>query len=126
MLDVQLVGPMTGEPDFNDDAFAHAALMLRGKGYRVWSPHERSKENLEKADAIGRSLGERAAWSFWLKVAIANLTKMDAIGVLPRWDDSAGATLEMAIAFQLGLLVLTVDGKSFEEFHYEFRWSRPS
>ena len=90
-----LSGPMTGLEDFNYPAFNAAAVILRQRGFSVLNPAE--------TDA-GSSDRPR---SFYLRIDIANLLRATKIVILPGWERSPGATLEVAIARELGLEVLT-------------------
>ncbi|KKL85578.1 hypothetical protein LCGC14_1953350, partial [marine sediment metagenome] len=81
--------------DSNYPAFDTAAVILRRRGFSVLNPAE--------TDA-GSSDRPR---SFYLRVDIANLLRATKIVILPGWEGSPGATLEVAIARELGLEVLT-------------------
>lgn len=85
-------GPMTGWADYNYPAFAEAASVLRAAGYDVASPHE---TDFTDTPEIERT------WDFYMRRAIALMLTCDAVAVLPRWQHSRGAALEVHIAVKL-------------------------
>lgn len=88
---VYVSGPMTGLPDFNRAAFNEAATWLRGQGFDVFNP----------AEQLGGDLtGPRADY---MRTNIFQLLACDSLLLLPGWEQSEGATLEVAIARELGL-----------------------
>ncbi len=98
MSTIYLSGPMTGLPDYNYPAFNEAAAQLRQFGFRVLNPAEifggdmtRSRSEYLKADLL-------------LLIQEAEL-----VVTLPEWEQSAGARLEVEVAFQLGLPVKHID-----------------
>lgn len=110
-MKVYLAGPMRGYAHFNFPAFHAAAKWLRDQGYEVFSPAEKDLEregsdfqdnnpegSLEKATKQGFSL--RAALGEDLAFICANA---EGIAMLPGWEQSAGASAEMATAVALDL-----------------------
>lgn len=93
-----LAGPMTGYEDYNRPAFDHAAARLRRQGFRVTSPPE-----LDLMDPAPAHLTEDEAWTYYLKRDLPALVKCQAVVVLPGWEDSRGATLEVDTAERVGL-----------------------
>lgn len=87
---VYIAGPMTGKPELNFPAFERAAASLRASGYEVISPHE---VNPDKG----------MPWAACMRRDIPELCKCDAIALLPGWEESKGARLEMSIAQALGM-----------------------
>ena len=96
---VYLSGPMTDLPDFNFPAFEAAATRFRALGFQVETPHERfgGRQDLPRAT--------------YMRGDIKDLLRPDlsAVIVLPGWEHSTGARLEVAIAQEIGLPVLTYD-----------------
>ena len=87
-----LSGPITGLADLNKPAFAAAAVQLRGMGFAVIDPHE-----------IGEPAEHLLPWADYLKAdIIAMLTGAEALALLPGWENSRGARLEVHIAEALG------------------------
>lgn len=97
-MNVYLSGPMSGYPEFNYPAFAEATARLREHGYSVYSPHE-------------RLTNERAPTQTELRAAFADYSRYiclqaDMVVVLPGWERSKGATTEVGLAVNCGLMVL--------------------
>lgn len=84
-----LAGPMRGYADHNFPAFFVAAQRLREQGFRVMNPAENGSMTLN---------------GYLIKdsVMVANA---DLIAVLPGWQDSKGAQLEVMMANYLGIPV---------------------
>ena len=87
---VYLSGPMSGRPDYNFPAFNAAAKHWRAKGHRVINPAE-------------FGVNEGWDWHQYLRQDIRALSEADAVAVLPGWQQSRGASLEVHIAETLGL-----------------------
>lgn len=89
---VYLSGPMAGLPEHNFPAFhAHAAL-LRGQGYEVVNPAE--------LDNAGKT------WEGCLRTDLREMCTCDAIALMPGWEASKGANLELHVAHRLGMKVM--------------------
>ena len=96
---VYLSGPMTGLPDYNRPAFNSVAEELRSQGMSVFNPADIGpKENIMPR-----------AW--YMRRDIEGLLKSDSVYVLPEWEKSEGAKLEVAIAKQLEMPIVFT-GKS--------------
>jgi len=92
MKPLYLAGPMSGYPEFNYPAFNAKAAELRGLGFTVCNPAE-------------NGLGADASWDEHMRADLAMLLQCDAIYLLPGWSKSRGATLEHAIALELGMAI---------------------
>jgi hypothetical protein len=100
---VYVAGPMRGYKDFNFHAFDKAAFYLRESGWTVFSPAEHDRESGfdETQNSLdGFSLEDAFRWD------IATLLHVDAIALLPAWEDSAGVAVELAVARILNLRIL--------------------
>lgn len=95
---VYLSGHMSNLPEFNFPAFHAAAAKLRADGYEVVNPAE-----MDEADEL--PVGARS-WADYLRRDIAQLVTCESIALLPGWENSRGAKLEMHIAGELGMTVL--------------------
>lgn len=93
MKTIYISGPMTGMPENNFPAFHAAAAMLRGQGHDVRNPAE-----------VGEEPGK--TWEDYMRKDLRLLCDCDAIFLLPRWERSKGAHLELHIAHRLGMEVL--------------------
>ncbi|MCK9601337.1 MAG: DUF4406 domain-containing protein [Sphaerochaeta sp.] len=93
---IYIAGPMTGYPDYNRDAFEVAAIALRLHGHEPHNPRE-------------SAVPDDAPWSDHLRADIANLIAQEAVAVLPGWECSRGAALEVHIARAIGMNVKPLD-----------------
>ena len=90
---VYLSGAMTGQPDLNFPAFHAEAARLRALGYLVVNPAE-----LNPNPKIG--------WHACMRNDLKALLDCDALVLLPGWEQSAGAHLEMHVAHRVGMDIL--------------------
>lgn len=88
-----LAGPMRGLPAHNFPAFHAAAHDLRSKGYEVWNPAER-----EEQTGFDPTRHEALPLRDYMRIDLPALLDCDIVHVLPGWQDSAGATLEVQVA----------------------------
>ena len=112
-MKIYLAGPMRGIPEFNFPAFNSAAKALREQGHEVFNPAERDIErhggvDISKGNAAGCEATATAQHGFNLREALCDdLTfickEADAIALLPGWENSKGASAELATAYALGL-----------------------
>lgn len=90
---IYVAGPMSGLPGLNFEAFHERAAQLRAAGYHVENPAENPAPP-----------GDR--YADYLRMAIAQLLTCDEIHLLPGWERSRGACLEVQIARTLELRVV--------------------
>jgi len=83
--------PMTGLPEFNIPAFNAAEAALNAAGFETRNParHGAGEPGLE--------------WSDYMRRDIPDLLECDAVALLPGWEASRGATLEVHIAESIGM-----------------------
>lgn len=94
MSDVWYIsGPMSGHLDFNFPAFTEKARELRAEGKTVISPHE----------LPGEELGH--PWEWYLRRDLKALMDCTHVQLLPGWETSRGAQLEVYVARKLGMTV---------------------
>lgn len=122
-MKVYLAGPMSGLPDHGIPAFREATARLLELGHHVISPVE-----LDERDGFDPTTDVTPGSEQWIAflardVAIVVAPSVDAIVVLPGWEDSRGARLEVHVARELGKPVLgypdlePVTHPSSERFH---------
>lgn len=104
-----LAGPMTGRHRWNFDAFEDATAALRARGYSVLSPAEMDLAEGFDPDAPVAEFTEEDGHAAMRRDLQAIVSRVNAVAVLPGWDDSKGASLEVAVARSIGLPVLTVE-----------------
>lgn len=92
MKRIYLSGPMSGLPELNFPAFHAAAAQLRALEFDVVNPAE-------------ISVATGADWNACMRADIAALVGCDTIALLPGWERSQGAHLELHIAHRVGLHV---------------------
>lgn len=95
-----LAGPMTGYDEHNFPAFRKYAKWLRQHGYEVVSPEE-----LETAEGPG----PRKSWEYYLKRDLRELLTCNCIALLPGWQKSRGATLEVYTGWRLGFSIFNAE-----------------
>lgn len=88
-----LSGAMSGLPDHNFPAFHAEAAKLRAAGWDVVNPAELNPDTT-------------MSWEECLRVVIRELCGCDAIALMPGWERSKGANLELHVAHRLGLEVI--------------------
>ena len=96
MTRVYVSGPMTGLPGLNFGAFFRAAGQLRALGLEVVNPAELCPD-------------PATPWQECLRADIRALCDCTHLALLPGWEDSKGAHLEVHIAHRLGIRVRALD-----------------
>lgn len=94
---IYIAGPMTGIEDFNFPAFNAAAQSLIEDGWHVENPAD-------------HGIVQGAEWEDYLAYDLTRLGTCGAIYLLPGWQASKGATLEVHIAQALGMEIFTAKG----------------
>lgn len=95
-MKVYLSGPMTGLPDFNYPAFHAAAKKLRDAGVVVENPAENQPP-------------ECGTWAGYMRNALVQMLRCEAVVMLPGWESSRGASVEWRLAVELGMTVVALD-----------------
>ena len=88
-----LSGPMTGLPEFNFPAFRAEAERLRALGYAVTNPAEINTDTT-------------TPWQECLRQDLREMLDCDAIALMPGWEQSRGANLELHVAHRVGMQIL--------------------
>lgn len=100
---VYLSGPMSGYDKFNRPAFDEAAAALRRNGYTVIVPGE--GEHYDEAEIAAWEVGRKKR-EFYLSRDIDFIQEAaDYVVVLPGWEESEGAKLEVVVAQAIGVPV---------------------
>lgn len=90
MKRIYLSGPMSGIPEHNFPAFNAAAARLRALGYDVVNPVDINPDP-------GKS------WHECLRADLLAMLTCDTLALLPGWQGSAGAHLEMNVAHRIAM-----------------------
>ena len=93
MTRVYIAGPMSHYYGRNFAAFHHAAHELRMQGFEVMNPVDINPDS-------------STPWAACLKQDLPRLLSCDAIAVLPGWELSRGARLEVHVAHEVGIPTL--------------------
>lgn len=105
MARLYISGPVTGIRDDNIEAFDKASIALDKAGYESYIPHDYIAEDADWHDAMLVSINRITRFDWWLgyKRFFAGLA------LLPGWEQSEGARLEVAVAEACGIPCKTVD-----------------
>lgn len=99
---VYIAGPMTGYEDYNYPAFHAAAERWRDAGWQVFNPAEHELPTAEQE----ATLTPDEIRALYMRKDLEWVMASDAIAVLPGWQKSKGANVEVAVARILNLPVL--------------------
>lgn len=102
-MKIYISGPMTGLPEFNFPTFHAAARALRGIGHQAVNP----------AEINSNTNGD---WHLYLREDIKALCDCDGLALLPGWEDSKGAHLEVHVAHRLGIKVRSLEAWLCDQF----------
>jgi len=112
-LKIYIAGPMSGIEDWNFPAFFEAEKQLKELGYETLNPAANDGANLETA--IQNAISARddgATWASYMRRDLHSLVLSDSLCLLPNWQSSKGASLEVYVAKALGIpLYILKDGK---------------
>lgn len=115
-MKLYLAGPMTGLPDFNYPEFRKVSEELRGVGYTVLNPaevddlHERERKRLSEPNTcLLCDNGEKHDWQWYMKRTIKMLCDAQGLAVLPGWEKSRGAKIEVWIAENINLPIASAE-----------------
>lgn len=87
---IYIAGPMTGLPNFNYDAFHVAAFQWRNMGWTVLNPAE---------SFDGR---QDLPYQKYMTNAVELVLRARAIALLPNWQNSKGAQMEVLLGSRFG------------------------
>lgn len=110
MMKIYVAGPMSSVQDFNYPEFFRVANALRALGHEVINPAETNGLTVEEAlkDVVDNPM----EWEDYMRLDLRSITQVEALCLLPGWQFSKGARLEIAVAKELNLpLYIFKDGK---------------
>jgi Domain of unknown function (DUF4406) len=112
-MKVYIAGPMTGYPKWNFPAFFEAEAQLEALGYEVINPAHNDGATVQEAlESAGPVESPNNLWSDYMKRDLPHVLNVDMICLLPGWQNSKGASLEVTVAKAIGLpLMVLKDGK---------------
>lgn len=116
-MKLYLAGPMSHIKFFNFPAFHAAEAALNSKGHEVYSPARLTELECGRDFSTRYPTGDHAAavcngFNFrramaWNLMAICN--EVDALALLPGWENSKGAAVEIDVAKLLGIPVYPIE-----------------
>ena len=98
-MKIYISGPITGLPNKNIEAFNTAAEKLRTLGFEVLNPFDLDQTGFNPEEC----------WFKYLKRDLKEMLSCDALCLLPGWEESKGARLEIIVAIQLALPLFRLD-----------------
>lgn len=99
-----VAGPMSGYEDFNHPAFHAKAAELRAAGHEVINPAEFDAE-----------IGPDQPWDTYLRRDLVLLAEQcNRIVLLPGWENSPGANLEVSVGKALGFEIVYPSGETVQ------------
>lgn len=93
---VYISGPMTGIQDFNYPAFHLAEKNLKDAGFEVENP-ARNPDPTPKT------------WEGFMRLSIKQICECEHVALLPGWEKSRGAVVEVQLAKTLGMTVKPIE-----------------
>ena len=109
-MKIYIAGPMTGYDQWNFPAFFKLEESLLKLGYRVVNPAHNDGPTLELAlESAGEPERPNNSWNWYMKRDLPHLLECDAICVLPNWQKSKGASLEVQVANAIGVPVYVLE-----------------
>ncbi len=96
-IECYIAGPMRGVPDYNYPAFNSAASLLRGAGWMVNNPAENDNDVL---DEIVRLEKDDNPLKVYMRKDLQDVLRSQLVVVLPGWEHSKGACLEVHVAHE--------------------------
>lgn len=103
-MKIYIAGPMTGYDQWNFPAFFEAEEKLITLGHEVINPAHNDGPNLGLAlESAGSPERPNHSWAWYMKRDLPHVLEVDALCVLPGWQDSKGASLEVHVANSIGL-----------------------
>lgn len=97
---IYIAGPMTGIENFNYPAFDTAESELLARGILTLNPANNEVQN---------DTGKPQEWDWYMRRALRMVTLSDGICLLPGWENSPGAKLEVVVGESLGLDIRPYD-----------------
>lgn len=112
-MKVYLAGPMRGYPGWNFPAFEEAERRWEQAGHHVFSPMTLARAmgygpNQNTSAEPGSKEGRDHLQHVMLS-DLACIYASDALALLPGWESSRGATVEVALALFIGLRLFDAD-----------------
>lgn len=113
MTRLYISSPVTGKPDDNREAFADAKISLYEAGITAFDPHDLVIPSDPRETAMLLCVNELTERTQKPGIRYP-VPRYDGVALLPGWEQSEGARLEVAVAYACGIRCKTV-GEWLEE-----------
>lgn len=112
-MKIYIAGPMTGLPSWNFPAFFKAEAELEALGHEAVNPAHNDGATVQEAlESAGSPDAPNNPWRWYMRRDLPHVLEVDALCVLPGWQKSKGASLEVHVAKAIGLPIYVLkDGK---------------
>ena len=102
---IYIAGPMRYYLEFNFPEFMEAGERLKKMGFEVFNPAERDtiQDNFNPKTDKAKSL------KWYMTYDLPAVCQSDAVVVLPDWEHSQGARLEVHVAQEIGIPVFPIE-----------------
>ena len=104
MKQVYLAGPMRGYIDYNFPLFLRLGKELEEKGLKVFNP---AQNDIDR-DGFNPKTDEARDFSYYMIQDLPAVCKSNAVLVLPGWEFSKGACLEVHVAKECDIPVFNI------------------
>lgn len=103
-MKIYIAGPMTGLPNWNFPAFFEAEAQLVALGHEAVNPAHNDGATVQEAlESAGSPEAPNNPWRWYMRRDLPHVLEVDALCVLPGWQKSKGASLEVHVAKAIGL-----------------------
>lgn len=102
---IYLSGPMSGIKNMNYEEFNAVAKRLRTQGYEVINPAEMPMPDFSAYQPTTPE-GRLSIWFAFMRQDIKVLMDADTVALLPGWEKSKGARIEVYLAQSLNMEVI--------------------
>lgn len=106
MITFYVCGPMSGHADLNEPLFRRAAAYLQTRGHLTIVPHDVGPHEHEgpcPQSHVAQTTGEHNVACYLRGDLLALLDLCHRVYVLPGWETSVGARLEVQVAAACGI-----------------------
>ena len=108
-MKIYIAGPMTGYPNWNFPAFFETENQLIKLGHDVINPAHNDGATVQEAlESAGSPEAPNNPWRWYMRRDLPHVLEVDALCVLPGWQKSKGASLEVTVAKAIGLPILVL------------------
>lgn len=107
-MKIYIAGPMSSVKDFNFPLFFETETKLKELGYEIINPARNDGNTLEEAlENAGSPERPNHSWASYMRRDLPSVLAVNAICVLPDWQKSKGARLEISVAEALDIPIYT-------------------